>query len=172
MSRRRADRPSIKIFAFAGAVQAARDGDFAGMPVRVMTEAAGMSRGGLCIILFDRRMPIGVAIGCMDTVQDRGAGFGFLGLRPGNFGGGVDHRQGDLRHPQRLTLARAGEDHVFHAGAAQALGALLAQDPTDGVAEVGFSAAVGTHDGRDAGAVEPHLGPVVERLESLDVDAL
>ena len=75
---------------------------------------------------------------------------------------GIRHRQRDLRHAERLALARAGEDHVFHARAAQALGALLAQHPTDGVAQVGFSTAVRAHDGGDAGAVEPHLGSVVE----------
>ena len=86
--------------------------------------------------------------------------------------GGVGHGQGDLGEAQRLALAGAGEDDVFHAGAAQAFGALLAEDPTDGVAEVGFSAAVGAHDGGDAGAVEAHFGAIVERLEALDIDAL
>ena len=84
----------------------------------------------------------------------------------------VRHGQGDLRHAQRLALAGAGEDDVFHAGAAQALGALFAQDPTDGIAQVGFSAAVRTHYGRNAGTVEAHLGAIVKRLEALDIDAL
>ena len=66
-----------------------------------------------------------------------------------------------------LAVARAGEDHVFHAGAAQALGGLFAQHPTDGVAQVGFSAAVRPDDGRDAGAVEPHFGAIAKRLETL-----
>ena len=73
--------------------------------------------------------------------------------------------------PQRFAVPRAGEDHVFHAGAAQALGGLFAQHPTDGVAQIRFAAAVRAHDGGDARPVEPHFGPVAERLKTLDFDA-
>ena len=97
-------------------------------------------------------------------------GVGFRGAMRSASGSAM--RQGDLGHAERLAVAGAGEDDVFHAGAAQALGALLAEDPTDGVAEVGFSAAVRAHDGGDAGAVEAHFGAIVERLEALDIDAL
>ena len=65
-----------------------------------------------------------------------------------------------------------GEDHVFHPRAAQALRGLLAQHPTDGVAEVGLAAAVRSHDGGDAGAVEPHFGFVEEGFEALNLDSL
>ena len=51
------------------------------------------------------------------------------------------------------------------------LARLLAQHPTDGIAEVGLAAAVRPDDGGDAGAVEPHLGAVAEGLESLEFDA-
>ena len=73
--------------------------------------------------------------------------------------------------PKRLAVARAGEDHVFHPGAAQALGRLLAEHPTDGVAQVRLPAPVRTHDGRNTRAVKAHLGPVAERLKSLDFNA-
>ena len=65
--------------------------------------------------------------------------------------------------PSGLRSRGAGEDHVFHARAAQALGGLLAEHPTDGVAQVGLAAAVGAHDGGDAAAVEPQFGAVDRR---------
>ena len=49
---------------------------------------------------------------------------------------GIHQGHGDGGHAQRLAVAGAGEDHVFHAGAAQAASGLLAQHPTDGIAEV------------------------------------
>ena len=76
-----------------------------------------------------------------------------------------------MGHAERLSIAGAGENHVLHAGAAEALGALLAEDPADGIAEVRFSAAVRADDGGDAGTVESHVGAVVKRLEALDIDA-
>src|SRR5262249_51151636 len=45
----------------------------------------------------------------------------------------------------------AVEDDVGHLAAAQALGALLAEDPADGVDYIAFAAAVGPDDGRDPG---------------------
>ena len=53
------------------------------------------------------------------------------------------------------------EDHVLHALAAQALGALLAEHPRDGVDDVALAAAVGADDGGDAG-VEGELGAIGE----------
>ena len=51
--------------------------------------------------------------------------------------------------PSGFRLSGAGEDHIFHARAAQALGRLLAQHPTDGVAQVRFAATIRSDDGRD-----------------------
>ena len=96
-----------------------------------------------------------------------------VGLRGGipSLHVGIDQGHGDVGHAERLAVARAGEDHVFHAGAAQALGGLLAEHPTDGVADVGFAAAVGADNGGDARPVEPQFGAVAEGLESLEFDA-
>ena len=49
---------------------------------------------------------------------------------------GIDHGQGDFRHAERLAVAGSGEDDVLHVCAAQALGALLAQHPTDSIEDV------------------------------------
>ena len=57
--------------------------------------------------------------------------------------GGIHQRHGDRSHAQRLAISRAGEDDVFHPRAAQALGRLLAEHPTDGVAQIRFSAPFG-----------------------------
>ena len=79
----------------------------------------------------------------------------------------VHQGHGDVGHAQRLAVARAGEDHVFHAGAAQGSGGLFAEHPTDGVADVGLAAAVRTDDGGDAFSVEAEFGALAERFESL-----
>ena len=82
---------------------------------------------------------------------------------------GIDERQRHLGHAGGQAVARAGEDDVFHARAAQRLGRLLAQHPGDGVSDVGFSAAVRTDNGGDAFAMELQLGAVAERFESQDL---
>src|SRR5580692_3693397 len=84
----------------------------------------------------------------------------------------IDQGHGDGGHAEWFSIASAGEDDVFHAGAAQSFGRLLAQNPTDGVTQVGFSTAVGTNDGGDARAGELHLGLVKEGLEALDLNSL
>jgi hypothetical protein len=59
----------------------------------------------------------------------------------------------------RFPRVTAAEDDVFHLLAAQALGALLAQDPRDGVGDVALAAAVRPDDRGDA-AVEGKLRPI------------
>src|SRR5690606_35081670 len=64
-----------------------------------------------------------------------------------------------------LAGIAAGKDHVLHAAAAQALGALLAQHPRDGVDDVALAAPVGADDRGDA-VVEGQLRSVREALEA------
>ena len=66
------------------------------------------------------------------------------------------------------TLDGAVENAIGHALGAQGFVALLAEDPTDGVNDVGFAAAVGPDDARGAGAAERHHGAFAERLEAYD----
>ena len=78
-----------------------------------------------------------------------------LALLLGQFGGGgvdallVVEDDGDFGHTQRPVVGIAGEDHVFHAAAAQVAGALLAEDPAQGVDDVRLAAAVRADDPRD-----------------------
>jgi hypothetical protein len=58
-----------------------------------------------------------------------------------------------------IAVAGSGEDHVFHACAAEAFGGLFAKHPAYGVAEIGCAA-----------AVEAQLGAVTEGREALDFD--
>src|SRR5699024_8092912 len=76
--------------------------------------------------------------------------------------GWIDESHRHLSHSNRLAVASAGKDDIFHARTAEAPGRLLTQYPADGVAEIGFPAAVWPHDRRNAGSVEPHLGAVAE----------
>ena len=85
-------------------------------------------------------------------------------------GFGVDHGERDLGHAQRLALARAGEDHVLHVRAAQGLGALLTQDPTDPVEDVGLAAPIWSHHDGDAGSRHGELRAIAEAFEAEDVD--
>src|SRR5262249_32373907 len=79
--------------------------------------------------------------------------------------------QNDFRHSERTSLGRAVEDDVIHPFAAQDLGALLAERPRDGVADVGLSAAIWpNHCGDGPRKGEIHL--FVERLEAENLDSL
>jgi len=69
---------------------------------------------------------------------------------------------------RRLPRLAAVEDHVHHLVTAQALGALLAQHPDDGIGDVALAAPVGPDDGGDA-TVEGELGPLGKRLEPGDL---
>ena len=59
----------------------------------------------------------------------------------------------------------AVEDDIHHRPAAERLGRLVAEDPFDGVDDVGFTAAVGPDDADD-GFVESDFGFVGEGLET------
>ena len=79
--------------------------------------------------------------------------------------------QPHFRRAGRLAGVAAAENHVFHAIAAQALGALLAQYPRDRVGDVALAAAIGPDDGGDA-AVERQLGRIREGFEARDFESL
>ena len=83
----------------------------------------------------------------------------------------VGEGDGDLGHAEGLVLVGAGEDDVGHRAAAQGGGALLAEDPADGVRDVGLAAAVGADDGGDAG-LEDEARLLREALEAVDFDGL
>jgi hypothetical protein len=67
----------------------------------------------------------------------------------------------------RLARVAAAEDHVLHLVAAQALGALLAHHPGDGVGHVALAAAVRADDRRHP-FVEGQLRAVRKRFEAVD----
>ena len=56
----------------------------------------------------------------------------------------------DFGEAEAAPRGGAVEDDVGHLAAAQALGALLAQDPADGIDDVALARAVGPDDGGDA----------------------
>jgi hypothetical protein len=85
---------------------------------------------------------------------------------------GVDQREANLRHARGIAVARAGENHVFHARAAQRLGRLLPEHPGDGVGDIRLAAAVRADDGGNAFAMELQLGAIAERLESQNLQLL
>ena len=84
----------------------------------------------------------------------------------------IHHRHGHRCHADGLAVASAGEDHVFHPGAAEALGGLFAENPADRVAQVRFAATVGTDYSRDARAVKAHFRAVAKGLKPLQFNTL
>ena len=57
----------------------------------------------------------------------------------------------DFGHAERLARIGAIEYNIGHLAAAEGLGRLFAQNPPDGVGDIGFAAAVWADDRRDAG---------------------
>ena len=137
-----------QVFALAGAEQAARDGDFA----RLRRAAA-----------------ISWTLGAASRLCPRG-GFRRRAAALRSWASGSDQNHGHRRHSDRFAGLGAREDHVFHAGAAQAAGGLLAQHPADGVAQVRFAAPVRTHHCCDPAAVETQFRLVAEGLKALKFD--
>ena len=80
---------------------------------------------------------------------------------------GVVDGEADLGAAERGAARGAGEDDVLHLAAAQALRALLAHDPGEGVDDVGLARAVGADDARDA-RLEAHRRRRGEGLEPLE----
>ena len=85
-------------------------------------------------------------------------------------GVGIEQRQRHRRQSGRLAVARAIENHVVHAPAAQRLRRLLAEHPTDCVADIRFAAAVWPDHRRNAVAGEAQLLAVAERFEAEQLD--
>ncbi len=106
----------------------------------------------------------------------------FAGARPGEPPGdhhlaigdrqgpvGVVEVEGDLGNVDRAAGGRPLEDHVLHLAAAEQARRLLAEHPSHGVGYVRLAAAIGTHDGGDAG-LEGQLDGVGERLEAGELE--
>ena len=91
-----------------------------------------------------------------------------LGGLDAKAGVGVVEDEGGLGVADGGALGGAAEDDVFHLRAAQGAGALLAEDPADGVGYIRFSAAVRPDDGGTV-AAELQKRLVREGLEALDL---
>ena len=85
-------------------------------------------------------------------------------------GVGVVEDQRHLGHTQGLRGGRAGEDDLFGLAGAHSLGGLFAEDPQQGVGDVGLAAAVGADDDDDAG-LELGGDAGCEGLEADEVEA-
>src|SRR5208282_2358635 len=85
---------------------------------------------------------------------------------------GVNQSQRHFGHARGVAVARAGENHVFHARAAQRFGRLLPEHPGNRVRDIRLPAAVRPDDGGDAFAMELQFRAIAERLESQDLQLL
>ena len=80
-------------------------------------------------------------------------------------------RHRNLRHVVRLAGVGAVEDHVRHLASAQSLGRLLAENPSDGIEDVRFPAAVRADDGGHT-PMEAQDGLWGKRLETNQFNGL
>ena len=80
---------------------------------------------------------------------------------------GIVEYERDLRDANRLARGRTGEDDVLHGLTTQLLGALLAQDPQDGIGNIGFTRSVRADDDRQT-RLERHVSAVREGFEPLE----
>ncbi len=85
-------------------------------------------------------------------------------------GGVIDHER-HLGEAHAAPIGRAAENNILHLRPAQALVRLFAQHPADGVADVGFAAAVRPDNGGDALSEGEHR-PIGKRLEPVDFQRL
>src|SRR5579864_351510 len=84
----------------------------------------------------------------------------------------IDESKRHFGHASGLALAGSREDDVFHARTTEGFGRLFAQNPGDGVGDVGFSATVGAHYGGNALTGELQLRPVAKGLKSQNLQLL
>ena len=74
-------------------------------------------------------------------------------------------QQGDIGEGARWPNRSAGEDHIFHSGAAQRPGAGLPHHPAQRLQQVGFAAAVGADDASQPG-LDQQLGRIDKGFEA------
>nr|BFE68447.1 hypothetical protein GCM10020092_017480 [Actinoplanes digitatis] len=128
---------------------------------------------GVAEQFLDVEQAAGAAVDLVFTLAgaEHPAGDRHLGVVDGQGAVAVVDREGHLGAAERGAVGGAGEDDVLHLAAAQRLGALLAEDPCDGVDDVGLAGAVRTHHTGDA-RLQPQRRSGGEGLEALDRQAL
>src|SRR5262249_57218977 len=139
-----ADLPVYQVLALTRAIEPPRDFDLARdgpnellrRPDRLWDPAGA----GLL------RLRAAVAIGCGLAEARRDWRLGLRLCRPHHVLDDAAQSQPDLGGGRRLARVAAAEDHILHLVAAQALGALLAHHPGDGVGHVALAAAVRPDD--------------------------
>ena len=102
---------------------------------------------------------VGAAGAALDAADD-------LGLGAVHFG-----KQGHFGEVARRARGGAGEDHVFHAGAAHRFRAVLAHRPAQRFEQVGLAAAVGADDAGQP-RLDAQIGRIDEALEAGKAEAL
>src|SRR4051812_614024 len=116
-------------------------------------------------------VPIAVWLRAMAISVAVGLGAFRAGRLPRHTRGDAAQFQPHFGRAGRAARIAAAEDHVFHAFAAQALGALLAEHPGQRIDDIALAASVRPDDGGDAG-IEGELGSVRETLEAGNLQAL
>src|ERR1700674_4349093 len=87
----------------------------------------------------------------------------------GGFGKlGIFHSDGDFGESQRRALGGAVKNAIGHALGTERLVALFAENPGNGIHDVGFAAAVWPDDAGRAGPAERNYGALAKRLKAND----
>ena len=164
-----------QVFALAGSIEPARHFNFAnGLEEVVDLVDVPMS---IPMAIAVGVFVVAVAVGA--TVTSRRGASQFRRQcrhRPGRPVRQQRRREGDatesepnLRGAGRLSSVGAAEDDVFHLLAAQALRALFAHDPGQGIGDVALAAAIRADD-RGHATIERQLRMVGEGLEASDIE--
>ena len=83
---------------------------------------------------------------------------------------GIVHGEGDFREPQWAAFVGAAENYVGVVGGAKIAHVVFAQNPQEGVGDVAFSGAVGTHNASNA-VPEIEDGFIGKSFESEKIDS-
>src|SRR6185437_2685203 len=75
-------------------------------------------------------------------------------------------RERNFRKPHRRAFRRAIKNAIGHALGTEHFVALFAENPGDGVNDVGFAAAVGSDNASDAAAAKDDIRLFAERLKA------
>jgi hypothetical protein len=172
-----ADLTVDEIFALARSIEPPRDLDVA----RERVDDLGKPHMSVAVpMTVPVTVAVAMAIAMALFLRRLGRRLEFAQLGDRNVGPGVRQRLGRQRQtgqPQAHFGGRAGlagvasaEDDVLHLFAAQALCALLAKYPGDGIRDVALAAAVGPDDGGYA-LVERQLRAIGKGLETGNLEA-
>ena len=154
-----ADVAVDQVFALARSIEPARDFDFANRVHQI---------GDVVAVPVAVAVAVAIAVAVSPALRDGAAWRRWPGSADGAIATPLKRRRTSAA-PGRLARVGAAEDDVFHLLAAQALRALFAHDPGQGIGDVALAAPVRA-DNRGHSAIEREFGAIGEGFETGDFE--